>query len=55
MKFIQYILIGLVLLLSIELSVQNSSKIKEKRKQSMMDYLNNFFSEDASKTKFLII
>ncbi len=47
MKFNQYILIATVLLLFISFSVQNASKNTEKRRASMMDYVNNFFSEDS--------
>lgn len=51
MKFNQYILISIVLLLCITYSVQNASKNKGKRRQSMMDYVNDFFSEDSGKLK----
>ena len=53
MKFNQCILIALVILLCISFSVQNASrsKSKAKRRQSMMDYVNNFFSEDSGNNK----
>lgn len=47
MKFNFYVLIGLVLLLFVTYTVQNTSKNTEKRKQSMMEYVNDFFSEDG--------
>jgi len=48
MKFNKYILIAIVLLISIKYSAQNASKTAEKRRQSVMEYVNNFFSEDTS-------
>lgn len=49
MKFNQCIFIAFVLMLCISFSVQNSSrsKNKAKRRQSMMDYVNDFFSDDS--------
>lgn len=51
MKFNQCILIAIVILLFISFSVQNASKNKGKRRQSMMDYVNDFFSDDSGKYK----
>lgn len=53
MKFNQCILIAIVILLCISFSVQNASrsKSKAKRRQSMMDYMNDFFSEDSGNNK----
>jgi len=41
-------MIAIVLLISIKYSAQNASKTAEKRRQSVMEYVNNFFSEDTS-------
>ncbi len=49
MKFNQCILIAIVMLLCMSFSVQNASKNKGKRRQSMMDYVNDFFSDDSGK------
>jgi len=51
MKFNQCILMAIVLLLFISYSVQNASKNQGKRRQSMMNYVNNFFSEDSGNLK----
>ena len=47
MKFNQYFMIAIIILICISFSVQNASKNKEKRRISMMEYVNDFFSEDS--------